>query len=785
MHNHHDKPLDHSSPYHDIDSPPLKRCRSVSSSTSCYSFPDLPVDSEVDPISFREPSVQSSLFTCNAPVPETMDLSSHQESLLFPIHRSANHHSLSEVPPNTSNFSMNMTTNHHITQESSSTNSSAGRSADTNFDRSERLVGIKYISCGSFHTLLLTYSGDVYGWGDNDIGQVLSHGPDAIAIPVKLPLSNIVTISAGWNHSLALSSEGSLYGWGRNFSWEINMSRSQLLPITLITIPYNIKEVYVGSCCSFALTQEGKVVKWGHRKSFELIDGLNDIVLISVYHDSLVAIDNNGEFFYYYERVGPYSDQISLTKLPITQYITPNKPSKGSFLVTNDKLLVIDVYGEVWEFSDYSTEDSFKKLTRIRGLNNIVFISGYDDRFSKVNRFYAVDVFDRVFSWQTPYNTLITPYNTLITPYARIIEVSTNIEAISVSSCSVYAYNKNSVWKGNLNVASSILEPFPNTGSEIIGSFQVRKHALKRMYSGLIKLVYWEYLNYLVQFGNHLYVKARFYSKCGISKRVAQFAHEVFKIHPIQNKMFLKDPENLNLNENISDLRLQFSTPFRGSELINTRIKKLDVYYDDDDYDPQLLSFFPNVEVVKFRGRSIFAEWPKINLPQLSTLKCLELNAPFVIEQLPTSLVKLVLKDHIEVSDLSYLTSLNELVMNSFHCFRLSQRLLEGEIPLPQSIVRLKLELSGRKSVNIQLPNLKKMVIHYGVPSNITEQNFPSLVFIDLIGADDFSLSDSPLHPAKLNNQGLIKSINHIKNKSLVELFCFPWWMQFEKYMFL
>ncbi|KAL0209804.1 hypothetical protein P9112_009888 [Eukaryota sp. TZLM1-RC] len=345
MYNHHDTPLDHSSPYHDIDSPPLKRCRSVSSSTSSYSFPQLPVDSEVDPISFRDPSVQLSSFTCNAPVSGTMDLSSRQESLRFPLHRSANHHLLSYVPPNTSNSSMNVTTNHHITQESSSTNSSAGRSADLNSDRSERLVGIKYISCSHSHTLLLTYSGDVYGWGDNGKGQVLSHGPDVITIPVKLPLSNIVTITAGCHHSLALSSEGSLYGWGSNKDSRINMPCSQLLPITLITIPYNIREVYGGLWCSFALTQEGKVIKWGYDKSFELIDGLNDIVLISVYGDSLVAIDNNGDFFYYYQRTGPFSAQITLTKLPITQYITPNKPTKGSFLLTNDNLLVIDVNG--------------------------------------------------------------------------------------------------------------------------------------------------------------------------------------------------------------------------------------------------------------------------------------------------------------------------------------------------------------------------------------------------------------------------------------------------------
>ncbi|KAL0213902.1 hypothetical protein P9112_006086 [Eukaryota sp. TZLM1-RC] len=88
-------------------------------------------------------------------------------------------------------------------------------------------------------------------------------------------------------------------------------------------------------------------------------------------------------------------------------------------------------------------------------------------------------------------------------------------------------------------------------------------------------------------FSNHPYTKARFYTKCLISNKVAKFAKQV-----INGVQYIKDPQDLNVDENICDLQLQLSTDYNGPKVINTRIKKLDVYYDEVDYDPQLLSLF-------------------------------------------------------------------------------------------------------------------------------------------------------------------------------------------------
>ncbi|KAL0214080.1 hypothetical protein P9112_006264 [Eukaryota sp. TZLM1-RC] len=677
---------------------------------------------------------------------------------------------------------------------SSMRNYSDKKTADTIPDRSGIMVGVKSISVGDAHSLLLTYSGDVYGWGYNYDGQVLYNGPQTIKSPIKSSLKSIISISAGAMHSLALCSDGQLYGWGWNRDNQINMSSFKSLPITPINVPYNIKQVY-GSRCSFALTHEGQVIKWGNGKSFKLIKGLNNIVFISMIHNSFVAIDRYG---YCYLCNLQYS-----LKLSVTKYTTPMSPFEGSIPLVyglrggryrnTDYLLITDNKGDVWQFQRGNNQnDPFNnKPIRVSGLTNIVSITGNNCCVAGnvvIDVFYAaLDNSGKVFVWGE-LSRISEFYEYSDEP--RCIEAFTNIEGISVGINFLFAYNKSTVWawgrndKGQLGTGDLIDRPQPVKvfGSEILGTFHYPKQPLDRMFSVLIKLVYWEYLNYLQKlFGNHPYVKAKFYTKCGISKRVAQFAQEVFNVHPIQNKMFLKDPQDLNLNENICDLHLQLSTDYIGLKVINTRIKQLDVYYDEVDYDPQFLSFFPNVEVVKLGGRCRFGR-NSINLVHLSHLKCLELDFEIHIEKLPTSLVKLVLKnDLIQVADLSYLPSLNNLVPS----IGFSEGILKGQLHLPQSIIRLELLLIRNFNIQMQLPNLKEFIIERYVPTNITEQNFPSLKFIQLIKFDKDSLVDSSISPTTFINRVVVKSVQLIKNEYLVELSCFPWWIQYPAEKFI
>ncbi|KAL0216141.1 hypothetical protein P9112_008325 [Eukaryota sp. TZLM1-RC] len=626
-------------------------------------------------------------------------------------------------------------------------------------------VGIHSISTASTllfgsHTLLLTYSGEVYGLGHNDYGQILYDGPGSIKLPIKLPLTNIISISAGHCHSLALSSEGHVLQWGCIQVDQFLLSSSESLPITPINIPYSIKEVYGGEDSSFALTQEGQVVKWRCGKSFELIEGLENIVFISVYNDSFVAVD-------YFNNVY-YSTKNDLHLLNVSKI--PRILSKNSVILNNDFLLLIDSNGDVWEV-DF--EDSFiKKPTKVKGLTNIVSVTGCERFFLAINDNGKVFVWGELSGISNVYQDSDEP---------RCIRAFTNIEGISVGEDFLFAYNKNTVlaWGrnffGQLGTGDLIDRPQPVKvfGSEILGSFRHPRQPLDRMFSGLVRLIYSEYFQSLkILIGNHPYTKARFLIKCSVSKKVAKFAKEV-----IIGFEFLKDPQELKLNDNICDLQLRLSTDFNGPKVINTRIKKLDVYCKSGRLNPQLFTFFPNVEVVKLFEPP--GPHKRFNLFQLSHLRYFELdcNLGLKLEQLPTSLVKLLLnRGHVDVDDLSYLTSLQELVVFSFG---LSERILKGQISLPQSIGRLEVEMNIAIDVRVQLPNLKEFIIHNAVPPHLFDQQFPTLKFIHLVKFLKDNLSTSVLSPTKLANLGLIKFVKLINSEYLAELSVFPWWIQY------
>ncbi|KAL0213837.1 hypothetical protein P9112_006021 [Eukaryota sp. TZLM1-RC] len=678
------------------------------------------------------------------------------------------------------------TSNQDFPQPCSPTCSFTDTAADLNPDRSALKSGVKSLSSGFQHTLLLTYSGEVYSWGYNDEGQVLFDGPRNVTSPIKLPFYDIVSISAGHEHSLALSSEGKLFGWGSNTVFQINMSEDQFLPITLVDIPFNIKEVYGGENCSFALTQEGQVIKWGYCKPFEIIEDLNNIVFISFSDDSVVAVDENGDFFVLYTHCDYESDDQEYDfwiAIALPKCISPKKPSIGCFLLdSNNSFYFIDTDGFVWMFDeDCASSTNFfdEQPTKISGLSDIISISAFDDIYA------AVDNNGKVYVWGG-LSEIPPHYQDHHQPIC--IDAFTNIEGDSVGYNFLFAYNKNTVWawgrndKGQLGTGDHFdrLQPVKVFGSEILGRFQGpcplknknKNKTNNKLYHHLVKLIYAHFLNLLKKlFGNFPYTKARFYTKCSISRRVAGYAKEV-----INGFEFLKNPQDLNLYENISDLQLRLSTNYYGPKVVNTRIKKLDFYYDKVPHDPQLLSFFPNVEVVKLCGEVLSDELFRVDFVSLSKLKWLEIDFPIDVEQLPTSLVKLVLNHYdIELADLSNLTTLKELVITKYN---VSQMILSGAIPLPQSIVRLEVHLGDPVLIEIQLANLEELIVKFHVPNKISEQKFPSLKFIQLIGPDEDMMLDSTLSPTSLIKQGLIKSVKLIKNEYLVELSCFPWWVQ-------
>ncbi|KAL0206479.1 hypothetical protein P9112_001786 [Eukaryota sp. TZLM1-RC] len=643
-------------------------------------------------------------------------------------------------------------------------------------------IGVKSISSGIDHHLLLTYSGEVYGWGWNVSGHVFYNGPKTIKSPIKLPLYDIITISAGYDHSLALSSDGKLYGWGRNGNNQINMSSSGSLPITLINIPYSVKKVYGGERCSFAISQEGQVVRWGDRKSFEVMNDLNNIDNLNVDGNSFLATDKENNMFYWRDHDN------RCTMLEVNHHSIPFEPLENSIVFdsvsslgwSSQYMFFIDFNGEIWKFN-IGSDCIIGEPIKIEGLGDIIYICRYR---GYANTYAAIDKNGQVYVW----GELGSINGFCNKPHC--IGGFSDVKGISIAKDFLFAYNERTIWgsglknSGQLGSAELIgqLQPVTGFGSEILSTFESSEQPLSRLFRHLIKLILFHYLYYLEEFvGNFSYLRARFYVKCGISKRVAQLAHQVFEAHPIPKKMFLKDPQDLNLNDNLCDLQLHLSTAFDGPKVINTTISKLEIYIDRIRFDAGLLTLFPNVVDIKLTGK---AQWRPhriiMNFTNLPNLQCLELDYGMIVHQLPASLVKLVLKNsNILIRCLNDLPSLKELVVLSHH---ISYPISMGQIPLTHSINRLEVVAWNKQKafpLRIHLPKLKELIVHGIVPKYITEAKFPSLRFVHLVEPRERSLSKSPFFPTKLINQGLIKSVKLIRSEYLVELSCFPWWIQY------
>ena len=91
-------------------------------------------------------------------------------------------------------------------------------------------INIKKISCGSAHTLVLTSDGMVYGWGNNEFGQI-GCGKELgkkISVIVKLEsLPKIESIHCSFCQSFALTYNGMVYSWGENEYCELGHELKQ------------------------------------------------------------------------------------------------------------------------------------------------------------------------------------------------------------------------------------------------------------------------------------------------------------------------------------------------------------------------------------------------------------------------------------------------------------------------------------------------------------------------------------------------------------------------------
>ncbi len=169
--------------------------------------------------------------------------------------------------------------------------------------------GISQVSCGGFHTMAITDSGDLYAWGQNTYGQVgLGEMSNSVVSPIFI-MSDVAAISSGFQHSLAIKTDGTLWAWGRNDYGQLGTGEWFTLN-TPTQIMDDVVAVTTGTYQSAAIKSDGTLWTWGWNSYGQLatcdtttintpvqVMSEHDIASISMGNDHTAIVTRSGDLY--------------------------------------------------------------------------------------------------------------------------------------------------------------------------------------------------------------------------------------------------------------------------------------------------------------------------------------------------------------------------------------------------------------------------------------------------------------------------------------------------------
>lgn len=138
-----------------------------------------------------------------------------------------------------------------------------GEPTRVKIDENTELSNVTRIAAGATHMLAVTQNGDVYAWGQGNVGQLGQGNTNNSNYAVKVQnLSNVIDVAAGGTHSVALTKDGKMYMWGAGANYRLgnNATANQTLPIYVYR-SYNIVEISAGGIHTVCVSGDG--MAWG------------------------------------------------------------------------------------------------------------------------------------------------------------------------------------------------------------------------------------------------------------------------------------------------------------------------------------------------------------------------------------------------------------------------------------------------------------------------------------------------------------------------------------------
>jgi len=118
-------------------------------------------------------------------------------------------------------------------------------------------------------------SGNVYGWGWNEAGQLCRGGTEMHVRPVELPLHDVIAVAGGGTHMLYLLADGTIEACGANLYGELGNGTlaGSATPVAVTGLPSGqVQGISAGPATSAALI-DGVVWNWGKNDYGQLGDG--------------------------------------------------------------------------------------------------------------------------------------------------------------------------------------------------------------------------------------------------------------------------------------------------------------------------------------------------------------------------------------------------------------------------------------------------------------------------------------------------------------------------------
>lgn len=248
---------------------------------------------------------------------------------------------------------------------------------------------IIYIAVGRDHNAVITSEGRVFTWGVNAYGQLGTgekNNPweETIYMPQDITQAFdladddfIIKIELGNNHSMALSYLGQVFVWGSNEVGQLGVEDEEVLVPTKIThifsvSPETIIDISVGYNHSGVLSSNNRVFVFGDNMFNQLgvtdlthssepleisdaVNGVGNIVKLNFNHDSSAVIGQTGTYVFGYN----FNYQLGLENNALVQIPTllVNQAFKDQTII--DMVIAKEVYLVIYEDGSFESYGPF------------------------------------------------------------------------------------------------------------------------------------------------------------------------------------------------------------------------------------------------------------------------------------------------------------------------------------------------------------------------------------------------------------------------------------------